>query len=117
MTPESRLAAGIRLACSRGPIRLFRQQVGLAWTGTVIQRSARTITLQDYRPFKSGFTGLADFTGWVTRDDVAVFAALEVKSARGRVTDEQAAFLDAVRRAGGIAGVARSVDDAIALLR
>lgn len=117
MTPESRLAAEIRLACSHGPIRLFRQNTGLAWTGTVIQRSASTITLQDYRPFKSGFTGLADFTGWVTRDEVAVFAALEVKSARGRVTDEQGAFIAAVQRAGGVAGVARSVEEATALLR
>lgn len=117
MTPESRLLQSIRLHCSRDNVRLFRQQTGMAWTGVVIQRSERTITLKDYRPFHSGFTGLADLTGWVTRDSVAVFAALECKAGRREATEEQERFLDAVRAAGGIAGVARSVEDAVALLR
>jgi hypothetical protein len=43
------------------------------------------------------------------------FLAIEVKTATGRVSPEQTAFLDAVRRAGGRAGVARSVDEALAI--
>ena len=41
------------------------------------------------------------------------FLAVEVKTATGRVRPEQVAFIDAVRRAGGRAGIARSVQDAL----
>ena len=41
------------------------------------------------------------------------FLAVEVKTTTGRVRPEQVAFIDAVRRAGGRAGVARSVADAL----
>lgn len=44
------------------------------------------------------------------------FLAVEVKTPRGRVTEAQERFLAAVRRAGGVAGVARSVDDALRLV-
>ena len=47
---------------------------------------------------------------------MAVFTAVEVKTATGRATKEQRAFVEHVRSAGGIAGVVRSVDDAKALL-
>jgi hypothetical protein len=43
---------------------------------------------------------------------LAVFAAIEVKSVTGRPTPEQTAFLAAVRDAGGVACIARSVEDA-----
>ena len=48
--------------------------------------------------------------------DVAVFAAVEVKTARGRVKAEQQRFVDHIRSAGGIAGIARSVDEAMNIL-
>lgn len=41
-----------------------------------------------------------------------MFAAVEVKSETGRVSTEQAAFVAAVKAAGGLAEVARSVADA-----
>ena len=44
--------------------------------------------------------------------EVPVFAAIEVKTAKGRATAEQKSFIEHIRNAGGIAGVARSVDDA-----
>ena len=47
---------------------------------------------------------------------VGVFTAVEVKTKTGRVSPDQQRFLAAVRRAGGIAGVARSVQDALSLL-
>lgn len=45
------------------------------------------------------------------------FVAIEVKSERGRVSPLQAAQIRAIREAGGIAGVARSVEDAEKILR
>jgi hypothetical protein len=44
--------------------------------------------------------------------DLAVFAAVEVKTPKGRVKAEQQQFIDHINSAGGIAGIARSVDDA-----
>lgn len=41
------------------------------------------------------------------------FLAVEVKTATGRIRPEQETFIAAVRRAGGRAGVARSVEDAL----
>ena len=48
--------------------------------------------------------------------EIAVFAAVEVKAAKGRATEQQKAFIEHIRNAGGIAGVARSVDEAKSIL-
>jgi len=40
------------------------------------------------------------------------FIAIEVKSASGKPTEEQLAFLDAVRAAGGFGAIVRSLDEA-----
>lgn len=44
------------------------------------------------------------------------FLAVEIKAVKGRATDEQIRFIDAVRAKGGIAGIARSPEDALELL-
>ena len=111
----------ILLNCSRGDTRLFRQNVGQGWAGRLVSNQAGRVTLQDARPLIAGLcTGSSDLIGWrsieVTAEMVgrrlAVFAAVEVKSDTGRLTEQQRAFLIAVEDAGGIAGVARSVEDA-----
>jgi hypothetical protein len=111
----------ILLNCSRGDTRLFRQNVGQGWAGRLVSNQAGRVTLQDARPLIAGLcTGSSDLIGWrsieVTADMVgrrlAVFAAVEVKSATGRPTEQQRAFLAAVQDAGGVACVARSVEDA-----
>ena len=48
---------------------------------------------------------------------VAVFTSIEVKTPTGRIRPEQQQWLNAVQAAGGIAGVARSVGEAMDLLR
>ena len=70
--------------------------------------------------FGVGSPGGSDLIGYrrvtvtpeMVGQDVAVFAAVEVKTARGRVRPEQQQFVDHIRGAGGIAGIARSVDEA-----
>jgi hypothetical protein len=110
---EQRIQQEIRIACSNGDTRLFRNNTG---------------TLKDAngRPVQFGLCkGSADLIGWrtvtITPDmvgtQVAVFASIEVKTATGRLRPEQQQWLDAVQSAGGIAGVARSVSDAETLLR
>ncbi len=102
----------ILLSCGNGLARLWRNQVG-------------QYELADGRILRSGLCkGSSDLIGFctvtVTEDmvgqRVAVFVALEVKD-KGRLTSEQAQFLDVVKQAGGIAAEVRSVADAEAALR
>lgn len=68
--------------------------------------------------------GTSDLCGWrkviVTPDmvgkPVAIFTAIEVKTKTGVERKKQGFFRRAVLRDGGIAGVARTTADAIALL-
>ena len=57
--------------------------------------------------------GMSDIMG-VLRDGRTL--AIEVKSRTGRMRPGQEEFLASIRAAGGVAGVCRSVEDAIALL-
>lgn len=70
-------------------------------------------------PGGSDLIGLHTVT--VTPDMVgqrlAVFTAIEVKTPVGRVSEQQQRFIAMVKGLGGIAGVARSVEDAAKLLR
>jgi hypothetical protein len=109
---EQQIQQHIRLTCSTGSTRLFRNNTG-------------TLRDQHGRPVSFGLCkGSADLIGWRTvtitpemvGQRIAVFTSIEVKAASGRLRPEQRQWLDAVQAAGGIGGVARSVDDAMALL-
>ena len=68
--------------------------------------------------------GSSDVIGWksvkVTKamvgQRIAQFVALEVKDAKGKVTDAQLEFIHDVIDAGGIGAVVRSVEDALKAL-
>lgn len=126
---ESSVQSAILRGLGNGDTRLFRNNVGQAWVGnaarfsnagTVIV-SPGDVLLRNARPLHAGLcAGSSDLIGWRTititpemvGQRVAVFVAIEVKSDRGRATEDQAAFLRAVAAAGGMGGVARSVEDA-----
>ena len=120
----------ILLACSRGPVRLFRNVVGQGWVGqsrrfsqsgsVVVQPG--DVLIRKARPLHAGlFLGSSDLIGWqsvtVTPEMVgtrlAIFTALEAKEGTGRLSPEQRAFLAAVAEAGGIAREVRTVEDAV----
>ena len=112
MPSEQTIQQHIRLACSIGNCRLFRNNTG-------------TLRDQHGRPVQFGLCkGSADLIGWTSRtitpemvgQTVAIFTSIEVKSSSGRVKPEQQQWLNAVQAAGGIAGVARSVGEAMDLL-
>lgn len=71
-----------------------------------------------YRSFR-GLKGMSDILGIIPRVSEhqgqvsmqGVFLAIEVKSATGRVSADQAWFLEEVRRRGGIALCVRSVQE------
>lgn len=112
---ETAALQAIRLALGMTPgLRLFRNQVG-----ALKDHAGRLVTFGLCR-------GSSDLIGYrtvtITPDmvgqRVAVFTALEVKAPGGthRVTAEQRHFLDVVEAAGGIAGVARSPEQAMLAL-
>jgi hypothetical protein len=109
---EQAIQQRIRLAVSRGCVRLWRNN-----TGRLRDERGQLVTF-------GLCPGSADLIGYrsvvVTPDMVgqtlAVFAAVEVKSPTGRPTPEQTTFLEHVAAAGGLAGIARSVDDAERIL-
>jgi hypothetical protein len=124
--PETPILKRCLLALSRAGSRVFRCNTGQGWTGTVTSRDLKSLTLFNPRPFHAGLIeGGADIIGWttitVTPDmvgaRVAVFTAVEVKTLGGRVSPAQRTFLDAVTAAGGIAGVARTDDQAVEIVR
>ena len=112
MSLERDIQTSILLALSHGPTRLLRINAGVAWQGTVIERTQHRLVLARPYAIRLAAPGVSDLIGWTH----GRFVAIEVKAPRGRLTDEQAAFLDLVRRSGGLAGVARSIDDARAIL-
>jgi VRR-NUC domain-containing protein len=112
---EAEIQAAIQLALSRGPVRLFRTNAGNAWAGTIVERTARRLVLIDYRPVRLGVPGMSDLIGF--SQPGAVYTAVECKSATGRLRPEQRDFIALVLANGGRAGVARSVEDACAIIQ
>jgi VRR-NUC domain len=116
----------IQRELSRNETRLFRINCGQSYQGRIVEQTPDRLILSPWYPIKLGATGISDLIGWTQEygrpgsyaDDVytAVFCAIEVKD-RGRATPEQLAFIDTVRRAGGRAGVARSVEEARAIIQ
>lgn len=108
---EAKVQNTIRLALGRGLVRLFRNN-----TGALKDQQGRLVTFGLCK-------GSSDLIGWRTTTinpdmvgrELAVFVAIEVKD-RGRPTPEQLAFIEAVRKAGGLAGVARSTEEAQAII-
>lgn len=111
---ETHLQQEIRLALGTRPdLRLYRNNCG---------------SLPDPktgRPVQFGLArGSADLIGWRTitigpehvGQRIAVFTSIEVKTPTGRLAPAQQHWLQAVRTAGGVAGVARSVSDAVTIL-
>ena len=117
---ERDIQRDIQLALAAVPgLSSWRVNVGTAWTGALAENrsdhGSRTVVLTGARPFTSGLPrGFCDIFG-VTADGVPVF--LEVKSGSGRTTPEQEAFLAAMKLKGARVGVARSVADALRIVR
>lgn len=123
----------ILVACARGPVRLFRNSVGLGWVGSSKRYTMREqvtvnpgdVVIRRARPLHAGLaTGSGDLIGLVSIEvtpamvgrRIAVFASLEAKEGTGRLEPEQRAWLDMVRSMGGVAGEVRTIEDAARLL-
>lgn len=123
---EHKIQNTIRNALA-GHALIFRANVGQAWAGSSVERlPGNRVLIHGARPFSTGLPpGFSDLFGLVSVEitpdmvgkRVAVFTALEVKTASGRASDKQLAFIDAVNNNGGRAGVVRSADDAMRVIK
>jgi len=101
------------LEVSKAGARVFRNNCGLA-------------LMADGSHIKYGVAnpGGSDLIGWtpvtitpgMVGQTIAVFVAMEVKTERGRASQAQLKFIDAVNNNGGIAGIVRSPEDGVALI-
>lgn len=98
--------------------RLWRNQTGEAWQGGPVKYNADgSLTMWNPRRVKFGLAvGSHDCIGFVLRDGVAVFTSLEIKKPGGAIRPEQIAWMDMVKRFGGITGIAHSVEEARAVM-
>lgn len=115
---EADLMREIQLEASKYGARLLRNNVACAWVGDKIERVGGRLLIHDPRPLHAGlFVGSSDLIGWTRRQTengpVGVFTAIEVKVKNRKMTLEQSNFIEAVKRDGGIAKCAHSVQEAI----
>lgn len=125
---ESSLLKDILLESSRLGNRLFRNNVAMAWVGKVVRPSKSMsirlevgdIVIRKARPLHAGLCeGSSDLIGWTTiqitpdmvGQKVAVFTGVEGKSDKGKASEEQLKFRSVVNKNGGIAVIAKTVED------
>ena len=102
MTEEHAIQNAIRIALS-DRTTVFRANVGSGIT-------------YDGRHFDTGLPkGFSDLFGFRHSDGRIFF--IEVKTPKGRVSEAQKNFITQMRSCGAIAGVARSVDDALKIIQ
>lgn len=114
MKKESNIQNVIRLALSDAGVLSFRNNVGAYKTdaGHYIR----------YGVGESGGSDLICATPIMITPDmvgqtIAVFTAIEVKNKTGRPTQKQIAFIEAIKKIGGFAGIARSPQDALKIIK
>lgn len=115
MNRETSLMHSMMLALSEAGCLIWRHNVGKAWQGKPIHQAGSQVTLTDARMIPYGLcVGGADLLG-IAPD--GRFLAIEAKTATGRISADQQRFISAVRLAGGRAGVARTIEEALQLAR
>lgn len=114
MNLETKIQRAIMIAISEAGHTVWRNETGSFWTGKVIHKDNRTVTLANAQMIPCGLCkGSADLIGLTSK---GIFFAIEVKTPKGRTSKEQEAFIKRVKEQRGIAGVARSPQDALDLL-
>jgi len=125
VTPAARLTNEIRVAVSKVGGRLFGVTVGKFWAGFKVGTLANGDTiLRNARIVSVGIEGMSDLAGWipvvVTQDmvgtTVAIRLDIEVKTT-DHPTTKQLGWIDAVNKSGGRAGIARTPEDAVRIVR
>jgi hypothetical protein len=131
---DSDLMRSIMARASEEGARVFRNNVGAGWIGepTYINRP-QTVRLQKgdvviraARRIEFGLVaGASDIIGATpvlirsehVGETFALFTGIEVKEGSGRSSKPQKTFAEVMSGLGGLVGVARSVDDALTIVR
>ena len=105
---EHEIQQRIRLACGRGPVRLWRNN-----SGALVDQQGRLVRF-GLAKGSSDLIGLRslEITPDLVGQRIAQFVAMEIKTSRGVVSSEQRAFLQLVEQLGGLAAICRSVEAA-----
>lgn len=113
MKQENNIQNAIRLSLTDCGVLSFRNNVGAYKTeaGHYVR----------YGVGESGGSDLICITPVTITPDMVgqtlgVFTAIEVKTAKGRASENQKRFIEAVKRQGGLAGIARSPADALQIV-
>lgn len=114
MNKETIIQRRIMLALSEAGCIVWRNETAGAWVGKTLHRAGKQVTLGDAHMMNFGLcVGSSDLIG-ITKD--GLFLAIEVKTKTGKATKEQLNFIKQVQQKGGIAGIARSPEDALRIL-
>ena len=112
---ETKIQQEIRLALGqRSDLRLFRNETGILpdpRTGQWVQFGLAKGS-SDLIGFKT-----IKITPEMIGQEIAQFVSLEIKTERGKLSDIQQNWLQKVKSSGGIVGVARTVKDALNILK
>jgi len=110
---ESEIQEHIRAACNTGETRAWRNNIAK------LNVRGRWVNYGIPGPGGSDLIGLHSLTIQPEHVGcrVAIFTAIECKTPTGRIRPEQASFMNFITKSGGIAGSARSADDALSLIQ
>lgn len=125
---EHDIQSQIRIAISQNNLgTCFRCNVGQAYTGDqIIKNTDKSITIKNPRPFNTGLPkGFSDLliitptiiTPKMIGQQIAWAGFLEVKTKTGRGSRDQINFIDQMQKLGAHAGIARSVEDAVRIIK
>lgn len=132
MKSEGNIQNSGRITAAKEGATTFRNQVGAGWvcppnkTKRYTKGGKRYVLLEDPRWLEYGFpVGSGDTLGWksvvITPDmvgkKIAQFVSIEYKTEEGRPRKGQPEWHNAVCKAGGLSGFARSDDDVRKILR
>lgn len=111
---EAQVQRDVQLALSESGTLAFRNNCGQYTT-----QQGHPVRYGVGNPGGSDLIGITPVT--ITADmigkTIGVFTAVEVKASGGRASPNQTRFIDTILSLGGFAGIARSSDDAIKIIR
>jgi hypothetical protein len=111
MKSEATIQKEIQLALSKAGCIMWRNESAGVWAGRILFKQASQVTLDNASFIKSGLcVGSSDLIGLTP---CGRFLAVEVKTPKGKPTDEQINFINAVNAKNGIGYIARSAEEAI----
>ena len=115
MNEETKVQRLIMLHLSKEGHSVWRNETGRFWTGKPIHKDGQTVTLANAMMIPVGLcVGSSDIVG--IQKGTGRFFAIEVKTKKGRASKEQLNYIDHVQKMGGLAGIARSPQEALDIL-